>query len=59
MISSFYKDYSDKPIAIFTLINAAPLMAWPTIKSIKLIQSRQKHSRQAKNRTNKWAKAWA
>ena len=53
LISSFYKDYSDKLTVTFLPINIAPPMAKPIIKLTK--PSKQKHS-QSVNSTNKRAK---
>ena len=55
LISSFHKDYLDKPIATSEAIDTAPSMAKPTIKSTAM---KQNQSRPA-NSTNKQAKNWA
>ena len=53
LISSFYKDHLDKPIAISETIDSAPPMAKPIVR---LTTMKQKRGRPAKNDTYKRAK---
>lgn len=53
MISLFYKDHFDKPIAISTPIDTVLLIAQLTIKPTESVRFKQKRNCQAKNKVNK------
>ena len=57
LISSFYKDYHDKPTATSLVIDNAPLMARPTVRPIiKLSKPLKQKQEEPANSTNKRAK---
>ena len=53
LISSFYKDYTDKLITTFPNIDSSPLIARPLVKSIEFRKQKQT---QVANNTNKQTK---
>lgn len=53
LISLFYKDYSDKPTAIFEINNTAPLMARLNIRPNAITKSMKQKQECSANKPNK------